>query len=159
MPRNDPSENGGLFIGRRPGTGPIRWRQRPPQDSPARQRVDRFLALLVMGIMFLVALSFWGPVPLLGLWLGSHIQYWTDSPATGLLAAFLVCLGGIFLGLWVNQKLDRAWILLRRAGGIEQKTGVAARVFGATCLVGVVVFSVWLLLFSGASLAPVGIRF
>jgi len=159
MPRNDPTDNGGLFIGRRPGTGPIRWKKQPPKDNPARQRLDRILAVGILILMGLVILSFWGPVPLLGLWLGSQVQYLTDSPAVGLLAAFITCVAFIFLGLWVNQKLDRAWILVRRAGGIDQKHGIAARIFGFSSLLGVVLFSVWLLLFSGAELAPVGIRF
>ena len=29
MPRNDPTDTGGLFIGRRPGTAPLRYKARP----------------------------------------------------------------------------------------------------------------------------------
>ena len=41
--RTDPSENGGLFVGRRPGTAPVRFRALPKRGSEMRQR-DRRLA-------------------------------------------------------------------------------------------------------------------
>jgi len=39
VPRNDPTDTGGLFIGRRPGTGPVRYRPREDlRDSRSRIR-------------------------------------------------------------------------------------------------------------------------
>ncbi len=42
--RSDPSDNGGLFVGRRPGTAPVRFRTLPERGSEPRQRVDGSLA-------------------------------------------------------------------------------------------------------------------
>ncbi|MCX6388185.1 MAG: hypothetical protein NTX07_05590 [Solirubrobacterales bacterium] len=157
--RTDPTENGGLFIGRRPGTGPIRYRALPAPGSKARRRIDATFAALLILLMTLIGLSYWGPLPLLGLWVGSQVQYLTDSPGTGVLSAFLVVLGSLMFGLVILKQLDRYWILTRRAAGHDQREGALGRIFGVTCLLGAAGFSVWLLLFSGAELAPVGIRF
>ena len=42
--RTDPTENGGLFVGRRPGTAPVRFRTLPNRGSELRQRFDGSLA-------------------------------------------------------------------------------------------------------------------
>ena len=42
--RTDPSDNGGLFVGRRPGTAPVRFRALPKRGSDRRQRLDGSLA-------------------------------------------------------------------------------------------------------------------
>jgi hypothetical protein len=44
MPRNDPTDTGGLFIGRRPGTGPLRYRGAPERGGAGRRRADGALA-------------------------------------------------------------------------------------------------------------------
>ena len=44
----DPTENGGLFVGRRPGTAPVRFRALPKRGSDARQRMDGSLASLLL---------------------------------------------------------------------------------------------------------------
>ena len=159
MPRNDPTDNGGLFIGRRPGTGPVHWRSLPDPGSPWRMRLDWLLAVLILLCMSLIVVSFWGPIPLLGLWFGSQVQYLTSSPSMGLLAAFMLCVLCYLGGLWILSRMDRAWILVRRGSGHDQRKGVLNILVVVSSLVGVVGFSVWLILFSGAELAPVGIRF
>lgn len=156
--RTDPTDTGGLFVGRRPGTGPVRYRALPPPGSKARSRIDSAIAVLLLALMFLIAASFWGPIPLAGLWIGSQFQYVADSPGGGILAAFLFILAVMLLGLVVLKRLDRWWILVRRSAGHDQREGVLGRIFAITCGAGVAGFTIWLLLFSGASLAPTGIR-
>ena len=156
--RTDPTDNGGLFIGRRPGTGPVRYRALPPQGTVRRKRIDSVVALLLLAFMFVVAACFWGPIPVAGLWVGSQIQYFTDSSGAGVLSAFLFVLGVLMLSLMLLKRVDRAWILVRRSAGHDQREGALGRVFGLTCAVGASAFSVWLLLFSGAHLAPTGIH-
>ena len=159
MPRNDPTDNGGLFIGRRPGTGPIHWRRLPEPGSLWRRRVDWCLAAVLLIVMALIIISFWGPIPLLGLWIGSQVQYLAQSPGIGLLAAFLTCVVCYLGGLWALNRMDRAWVLIRRGSGRDQRNGVLSRLMVVSSFIGVVGFSVWLIGFSGAELAPVGIRF
>lgn len=157
--RTDPTDTGGLFVGRRPGTGPVRYRALPPPGSPARRRIDAAFSYVLLAVMFLIGLSYWGPIPFASLWVGSQAQYLLDSPGAGILVSFIFVLVLLFGGLALMRRLDRAWILVRRAAGHDQKEGVLGLMFGITCVVGAASFAVWLILFSGAELAPVGIRF
>lgn len=77
----------------------------------------------------------------------------------GLLAAFAFCVLMFIAGLMLLIRMDRAWIILRRGAGHDQKAGILSRLFVVSSFIGVAAFSIWLILFSGAELAPVGIRF
>lgn len=156
--RVDPTDNGGLFVGRRPGTKPVRYRGAPETGSPRRQAVDRGVAAILLAGMAVINLSFWGPVPVAWLWVGSHVQYWTGSVSLGILIAFVGMLAMLMTALVALKRLDETWILVRRAAGYDQREGTLTRIFVITCAVGTVCFTAWLLLFSGAELAPIGIN-
>ena len=50
--RTDPSETGGLFVGRRPGIAPVHYRELPKRGSYLRRRFDGSLAgILLAGII------------------------------------------------------------------------------------------------------------
>jgi hypothetical protein len=154
--RTDPTDNGGLFIGRRPGTAPTRYRTQPERGSARRQRVDGLVAHAALGLMVLVNLLFWGPIPALSLWVASQVQYQTDSVSLGILVGFLVLLALLFGGLVLLKRIDRFWILARRAAGHDQRQGVLGRVFATTAVIGTVGFCIWLFIISGpgSTLAP-----
>jgi hypothetical protein len=156
--RTDPTDTGGLFVGRRPGTRPVRYRALPERGSAGRRRVDKAIAGLLLALMVFVNLLFWGPIPLGGLWFGSRVEFWTDSSGLGILAAFVVILAALMLALVVLKRIDHAWILVRRAGGHDQRQGIIGRIFWITAVVGGTTFTVWLLVFSGAELAPIGFQ-
>jgi hypothetical protein len=147
--RTDPTDTGGLFVRRRPGTAPVHYRDIPDAGSERRRRADRLLAHAVLALMVLVNLLFWGPAPLFGLWLASQVQYLTDSVGLGLLVGFSALLALLFGGLVLLKRIDQAWILVRRAAGVDQRSGVLPVVFGATAVVTAVGFSVWLLFVGG----------
>src|SRR4051812_12042400 len=121
MASNDPTDTGGLFIGRRPGTRPVRFRDVPADVVERRKRRDRTLAALILIVMTLICLTIWGPQPALALWLGSHVQYWTGSVTAAIVSAFVVMLITLFGTLMIARRLDHAWKLVRRAGGIRQE--------------------------------------
>jgi hypothetical protein len=153
--RTDPIDNGGLFIGRRPGTRPIKYRALPQYGGPLRQRADRLLAVLILGAMVSLCLLFWGPLPIAWMWVGSHVQDWTGSPILGIVSSFLGLLANLLVALMVMRRLDLFWILVRRAGGLDQREGMIGRVFGACATVGTVLFFGWLFGFAGPDpLAP-----
>ena len=147
--RTDPTDTGGLFVGRRPGTAPIRYRTPPERGSARRQRFDRFVAHLVLVAMVLVNLLFWGPIPALGLWIASRVQYDTDSVSLGILVGFAALMALLFGGLALLKRMDRFWILARRAAGHDQRQGVLGRVFATTAVVGATCFVFWLLFIGG----------
>jgi hypothetical protein len=147
--RTDPTDTGGLFVGRRPGTAPTRYRATPEELSARRRRLDGLLAHLILAAMVVVNLLFWGPLPALGLWVASQGQYLTDSVSVGILAGFAFLLAALFGGLALLKRMDRVWILARRAAGHDQREGVLGRVFGTTATVGAVGFTVWLVFIGG----------
>jgi hypothetical protein len=154
--RTDPTDTGGLFVGRRPGTAPTRYRTPPERGTTRRQRVDGLVAFAVLALMIVLNLLFWGPIPALALWVASQVQYQTDSVSLGLLVGFAFMLAVLFGGLAVIKQLDRFWILARRAAGHDQRQGVIGRVFATTAVIGGVGFTIWLLFIGGlgSTLAP-----
>jgi hypothetical protein len=154
--RTDPTDNGGLFIGRRPGTRPIKYRDIPERGERRRQRFDKVVAAFILVVMTLIGLSFWGPIPAGCLWIGSRFNYWTDSVVVGLVTAFISMLFALFLGLVVMKQLDQSWILVRRAAGYDQREGVIGKIFAVSAGLGVILFTLWFLIFAGPgpSIAP-----
>ena len=154
--RTDPTDTGGLFVTRRPGTRPPQYRTPPTRDEDRRRR-DSLIAVGLLTLMVLINLSFWGPLPLACLWIGGRTQWLTDSIGGGLLAAFGTMIGGLLLGLMALKRLDFAWILVRRAAGHDQREGMIGRIFMICCMVGAPAFGVWFIFFSGAELSGVSV--
>ena len=147
--RTDPSDTGGLFVGRRPGTAPLRFRKLPQRGSEARQRVDGSLAGFLFAAMTVLSLLCWGPIPIACLWIGSEVNYLTGSVSFGILVAFAALLVLLFGSLAILRRLDHAWILVRRAAGHDQRTGVLGRIFAATAAICALVFIFWFLVIHG----------
>jgi len=156
VPRNDPTDTGGLFIGRRPGTAPVRFRTPPERGDDRRRRTDGVLAGLVLVIEALLVLSVWGPQPVGWLWIGSQLDYRTGSVTLGIACAFFGLIATLILTLMVATRLDGLWQLLRRAAGHDQREGMLGRLFVVTAVVAAAGFTAWFLLLEGpgSSLAP-----
>jgi hypothetical protein len=146
---SDPSENGGLFVGRRPGTAPVRFRTLPKRGSAVRQRVDGSLAGTLVAGMICLSLFCWGPIPLACLWIGSQINYLTGSVSLGILVSFVGLFSLLFGTLAVLRRMDQAWILVRRAAGHDQRTGALGRIFAVTVTICALAFLLWFLVLHG----------
>lgn len=147
--RSDPSDTGGLFVGRRPGTAPVRYRTLPQRAGDARQRVDGSLANVMLAGMALLSVLCWGPIPLACLWIGSRVDYWSSSVSLGILASFVGLFVLLFGALSLLRRLDNAWILVRRAAGFDQRGGALARVFAVAAVVCAAAFLLWLFVIHG----------
>jgi hypothetical protein len=156
VPRNDPTDTGGLFIGRRPGTAPLRYRDPPEPGGRRRQMADALLAGAVLAAEALVVLSAWGPQPVGWLWVGSQVDYRSGSVFLGITVAFLGLIASLILTLMIAARLDHLWRLVRRAAGHDQREGVLGRIFMVTAIVAAVAFTLWLVLLEGPapSVAP-----
>ena len=143
------ADNGGLFIGRRPGTGPVHYRGEPQRGSAGRQRGDRLLAAAVLALETLLCLSLWGPQPVAWLWVGSQVDYRTDMVTLGIASAFAGMIASLMLTLVLAARLDHLWRLLRRAAGYDQRTGMLPRIFAVSAIVAALAFGVWFLLIEG----------
>jgi hypothetical protein len=147
--RSDPSDNGGLFVGRRPGTAPVRFRVLPQRGSDLRQRLDGSLSGILLATITLISLLCWGPIPLACLWIGSQVDYLSGSVSLGILVSFVGLFVLLFGALSLLRRLDQAWILVRRAAGHDQRTGILGRIFAITAVVGALIFTVWFLIIHG----------
>jgi hypothetical protein len=149
MARNDPTDTGGLFIGRRPGTAPVRFGRAKVEPRPLRQRFDRGFAYGLLAIEMLLCLSVLIPQPLFWLWFGSHVQYWTGFVTAGISATMAGCILSLFVTLAIGKRVDHAWKLVRRAGGHHQERGALERIFALSVVVAAVIFFFWFLVIHG----------
>jgi hypothetical protein len=150
MASNDPTETGGLFIGRRPGTAPLRYRVAPATAGGARRRADAVLAAAILVIEALLLATLWGPQPAGWLWIGSHVFHETGSVTFGILVTFIGMLVTIFSTIALAMRLDRAWNLVRRASGHQQRKGALERVFVISMVIAGSAFFAWFLIQAGA---------
>jgi hypothetical protein len=136
MASNDPTDTGGLFVGRRPGTRPVRFPDVPADITERQRQRDKLLAAGLLFVEFVLCMSIWGPQPALALWFGSHVQYWTGGSVTaGIVAAFAIMLVTLFVTLAIARRVDHAWRLVRRAAGYRQERGALERIFVAALIV------------------------
>lgn len=147
--RTDPTDNGGLFIGRRPGTAPVRYRVAPVRRLGLRLTFDKAFAASLLALMLLLASAFWGPIPAGWLWIGGQIKHLTGSGGLSIVVSSLGTLATLLAGLAVLHRLDRFWILVRRAAGYDQRTGMIGTVFAISAAVGVTLFVIWFVVFAG----------
>ena len=149
MASNDPTDTGGLFVGRRPGTAPLKYRAQPVTAGPGRRSADKLLSGLILTAETLLCLTLWGPQPAGWLWVGSQVDYKTDSVALGIVVAFAGMLTTLFFTLAVARRLDHAWKLVRRAAGYEQKKGALEWIFVISLMIAGTLFLIWFFIIEG----------
>jgi hypothetical protein len=145
--RTDPTDNGGLFIGRRPGTQPVRYGRLPERGSRRRMLIDAILSAAILVGMVLLTAAVWGPLPFGAMWVASQLA--SQNIGLWVILAFALSVAGIFVALRGLRILDLTWILVRRAAGVDQRIGVLNRVFLATTIVVVPIFAYWLIFIGG----------
>jgi|SRR4051812_6498182 hypothetical protein len=156
--RTDPTDNGGLFIGRRPGTASVRYRALPERRLGMRRTYDKLFAGFLLAVMLLVSFALWGPIPAAWMWIGAQVEHRIGS---GSLAIAVSCLGlllTLLLGLGLLKRLDQFWILVRRAAGYDQRAGKIGTVFAVATVTGVALFALWFVLFAGPGTELFGAR-
>jgi hypothetical protein len=156
VPRNDPTDTGGLFIGRRPGTAPLVYRGTPTPGDDRRRRIDGALATVVLALETLVCLTVWGPQPVAWLWVGSQVNYHSGSVSLGIALAFAGMIATLMLTLAVATRMDRIWRLLRRAAGKDQREGMLTLIFTISAIIAGALFLLWFFVLNGPapSFAP-----
>jgi hypothetical protein len=152
---NDPTDTGGLFIGRRPGTAPVRYRTVDP-SSERRKRADALLAHALLVVELVLCLSLFGPQPVAWFWVGSQVDYLTGYVTAGIGTIMIGCLASLMLTMALAKRVDHAWKLVRRAAGHRQDRGALERIFATSVGVALVLFAIWFFVIQGPgpSLAP-----
>jgi hypothetical protein len=149
MARNDPTDTGGLFVGRRPGTAPLRYRKQPVRAGKGRQRFDAALAGALLVLETLLLATLWGPQPAGWLWIGSQVNYQTGSVVVGILSAFFGMILTMLGTISIAMRIDRLWKIMRRAAGHEQQSGMLERIFVISMVIGCTAFFIWLFVVQG----------
>jgi hypothetical protein len=150
--RTDPTDNGGLFLGRRPGTAPVRYGRLPARGSARRIAFDAVVSAVLLAVMALLTAAMWGPLPIAAMWIASQVA--SSNVGLWIAVAFSLVLLFVFGALVVLRRVDQVWILVRRAAGVDQRQGILGRLFLVTTIVVVPVFTVWFLFLGG--LQPTG---
>lgn len=145
--RTDPTDNGGLFIGRRPGTAPVRYGRLPQRGSARRVAFDAGASAVLLLVMVLLTAAVWGPLPIAAMWIASQVA--SSNVGLWIAIAFALVLVFVFGALSFLRRLDLVWILVRRASGVDQRDGVLGRLFLITTIIVVPAFTVWLLFIGG----------
>jgi hypothetical protein len=145
--RTDPTDNGGLFIGRRPGTAPVRYGRLPERGSKRRIAIDAVASAVLLGLMALLTAALWGPLPVAAMWISSQVA--SENVGVWILLAFVLVLAFVFGTLMLLRRLDNVWILVRRAAGVDQREGILGRLFLITTVVVVPIFTVWFAFLGG----------
>jgi hypothetical protein len=153
---NDPTDTGGLFIGRRPGTAPVQYRDDLAPSSEGRRRADNLLAHALLILEIALCLSLFGPQPLAWLWIGSQVDYLTGYVTAGISTVMLGCIASLMLTMAAAKRVDHAWTLVRRAAGHRQERGALERIFAVSVGVALLLFTIWFFVIEGPgpSLAP-----
>lgn len=145
--RTDPTDNGGLFIGRRPGTAPVRYGRLPQRGSARRVAFDAGASAVLLLVMVLLTAAVWGPLPIAAMWIASQVA--SSNVGLWIAIAFALTLVFVFGALSFLRRLDLVWILVRRASGVDQRDGILGRLFLITTIIVVPAFTVWLLFIGG----------
>src|SRR4051812_6169427 len=149
MASNDPTDTGGLFVGRRPGTRPVRLPVGTKPSEGRRRVADKTFAAFLLFVETLLCISVWGPQPLFWLWFGSQVNYWTDSVEAGISSAFVGMLLTLFITLGLARRVDHTWKLVRRAAGYKQERGALERIFVVALIISASAFWFWFLIIAG----------
>ena len=149
MASNDPTDTGGLFVGRRPGTAPIKYRAQPVTAGERRRAADKLLSGLILLAETLLCLTVWGPQPAGWLWVGSQVDYKTDNIGLAIVVAFAGMLTTLFGTLMIARRFDHAWKLVRRAAGYEQKKGALETIFVISLVFVGTAFLIWFFVIEG----------
>jgi hypothetical protein len=116
-------------------------------------------ALLTVSIMFIGSLVLWLGTPLLWLWIGSQIDGSTESIG---LALLVMGIGVLITVLVIANLLSRLSQFHRSIaitrGHDDPGHRILESVMIVTAGIAIVVFSVWFLLFAGASPMPLGMN-
>ena len=113
-----------------------------------RPGIGRTLASAVVALAeLLLCLSIFGPQPLGWLWVGSQVDFATDSLSSGLAVAFVGTAMTIIVTVWLGKRLERLWARLRPDAG--DGPGLFETAFVISTVLAVIGFSLWFFVFAG----------
>lgn len=108
---------------------------------------------VVMGVIVMLVV---GALPPGALWVVAQVPFLQERLFLALCVALGIILGVALGALGILTRMDRAWVLLRRAGGIEQKSGILPLIMAVGVGAAVVIGGIYLIFLGGLASAPMG---
>ena len=95
-----------------------------------------------------LCLSIFGPQPLAWLWIGSQVDFATDSLASGLAVAFIGSAMTIIATVWAGKRLERVWVTLHPEAD-DGRAGLFETAFVISTVLALIGFTLWFFVFAG----------
>jgi hypothetical protein len=109
---------------------------------------------VMLGVEAIGVLSMWALIPLAWLWIGGRAYAATGSLGLDLGLAFFGFAATTVAMLALLNRVDHAWIGLRRQAGHDQPKGALPELVVASTALGIVLFLLWYYLLSNAYIIP-----
>jgi hypothetical protein len=122
-------------------------------NAPARVALNGACAGLVF-VELIVTLLMWAPIPAGWMWIGAQVYTATGSLFADGVVVMTGFLATITAAMAALNRLDRAWVSLRRRAGHQQRDGMLTRVVVFSATLGLIGFYVWYYLLSDAFVLP-----
>jgi hypothetical protein len=100
-------------------------------------------------IELLLCLSIFGPQPIGWIWVGSQVNFATDSLMTGLATAFMGSVVSICATVWIARRIEAAWVSRNRDAPWPGGRGLFETALVVATLLAVVGFVFWFLVIAG----------
>jgi hypothetical protein len=105
--------------------------------------------LLIAAVELLLCLSIFGPQPLAWLWVGSQVNFATDSLMSGLATAFIGSVASICATVWVARRIERAWLTIRPNAPWLGGRGLFETALVVSTILAVIGFMFWFFIIAG----------
>ena len=96
----------------------------------------------------------WAALPFAWIWVGKRVGAATLSLTAAVGVTFLGFVATVVVAAWALQRIDNAWIEMRRRAGHEQSEGALSQVVVVSTTLGLLVFFVWYYVLSKAFIIP-----
>jgi hypothetical protein len=110
-------------------------------------------ALLLM-LEVVGCLAMWVPIPAVWMWIGARVFDATGSMGLDLLVALGGFTGTTMLTMGALNRIDAAWVALRRGAGHDQREGALTQIVVVSATVALVLFWIWFHIVEQAFIIP-----
>jgi hypothetical protein len=117
-------------------------------------RATRAASAAVLAVEVIGCLLLWAPIPAAWMWIGARVYGATGSLIADLGVAFGGFLATTLLTMGALNRIDRAWVDLRRRAGHEQADGALTQIVVVSATLAMIVFWIWFHLLENAFVIP-----
>jgi hypothetical protein len=105
--------------------------------------------IAVAVIELLLCLSIFGPQPIGWLWVGSQVNFATDSLTAGLATAFVGSVTSICATVWIARRIEEAWVRVAPNAPWLGGRGLFETALVIATVLALVGFAIWFFILTG----------